>query len=182
MRIPADDGVFMKNFEKQLDIVETFAKKHGKIVTVVKTGAANDPAPGDNQTVLLKSGNGNKDWYNQILNIVSKSEAPYFLLWANFSKSDGFENYYGVNDQMTRAWTTNADSNCQVTLELTKSKKSEGSYGLKFTYDETATGWGGATISKEVDWSKCDALQFYTIPDEKNQKAITKYGHCCRIQ
>lgn len=337
-RKPSTDGVFMKQFKKQLQITEDFAKKHKKIMTVSETGAADDPAPGDNQTALLKSENGNKDWYNQILDIVSKSEASYFLLWANFSKSDGFyspyvdsvnadgslhghemldnfisfyndgrsifaedqknvltkqsfgkitakaavtnatgyitspianqrilkattfkakvtgvtkstsvkfvlkagknkvtlkakadgkgyytakltsaqlkklganvgtlslyiagkkvqtvsetynikpakedpylidgfENYYGVNDQMTSAWTTNADTDCKVTLELTKSKKSEGSYGLKFTYDETATGWGGATISKEVDWSKCNALQFYTIPDGKNQKIVVQ--------
>ncbi len=39
-------------------------------------------------------------------------------------------------------------------------------------YDETATGWGGATIAKEVDWSDCSALRFYMIPDGKNQKTV----------
>lgn len=333
---PTDDGVFMKQFKKQLKVVEKFAKKHGKLVAVTETGAANDTAPGDNQTALLKTENGNRDWCNQVLDIVSDSTASYFLLWANFGKADGFytpyvdsvnedgslhghemldnfisfyndarsifakdqknvltkqsfgkitakaavegatgyivspiadqrilkavtikakvtgaskstnvkfvlkagtkkvtlkakmnkkgyytakltaaqlkklgakvgtlalyidgkkvqtisetynikapkedpylidgfENYYGVDDQLTRAWTTNADSDCKVTLELEESKKYEGSYGLKFTYDETASGWGGATISKEVDWSDCDALQFYTIPDGNNQKVV----------
>lgn len=335
---PTDDGIFMKQFKKQLQITEDFAKKHNKLVAVSETGAANATVAGDKQTALLKSGNGNKDWYNQILNIISKSDASYFLLWANFSKTegfytpyvdsvntdgslhghemldnfisfyndarsifasdqkmllnskslgkltaksavsgttgyftapladqrilkpttirakvtgagskttvkfvlksgkkkvtlkakteskgyysaklsaaqlktldakvgslslyidgkkmqtitetynikepksdpymiDGFENYYGVNDQLTRAWTVNAAEDCLVTLELDKNKKSEGSYGLKFTYDENSNGWGGALISKEVDWSKCNALQFYTIPDGKNQKIVVQ--------
>ena len=79
-RKPADDGVFMKQFKKQLSVVETFAKKHKKLVAVTETGAADDPAPGDAQTALLKSDNGNKDWYNQILDIVSKSEASKVIV------------------------------------------------------------------------------------------------------
>ena len=99
-------------------------------------------------------------------NIKELKSDPYMI--------DGFENYYGVNDQLTRAWTVNAAEDCLVTLELDKNKKSEGSYGLKFTYDENSNGWGGALISKEVDWSKCNALQFYTIPDGKNQKIVVQ--------
>lgn len=338
-RKPSDDGVFMKNLKKELSIVEDFAKQHRKLVAVTETGAADDPAPGDNQTALLKSGNGNKDWYNQVLDIVSESEASYFLLWANFSKKDGFytpyadavnadgslhghemldyfisfyndnrsifasnqkevltsgalgkvkaktdvsavqgylltpvpsarilkaadirakitskaqnsakpkllivaktekgkvkltpekdgkgmyqakltakqlktlgksagtltlyindrrvqrypviynikapkedpylidgfENYYGMDDHLTGAWTANADTGCKVTLSLSKNKKSDGDYGLKFTYEETENGWGGATISKEVDWSDCNALRFYMVPDGKNQKTV----------
>lgn len=83
-----------RKLKKELSVVERFAKQHGKLVAVTETGAANDTAPGDNQTALLRTGNGNKDWYNQALDIVSESEASYFLLWANFSKKDGFYTPY----------------------------------------------------------------------------------------
>jgi len=43
---------------------------------------------------------------------------------------------------------------------------------LKFTYDETKNGWAGATINKEVDWSDCNALRFWTIPDGNNQRVV----------
>lgn len=332
---PTADGTWMKQFKKQLEVVSTFAKKHNKLVAVSETGISNDTQPGENQTALLKSGNQNKDWYNQVLDITSDSDASFFFLWANFAKNDGyyspyvdsvnedgtlhghemldsfisfyndprsifasnqkdvlnngtfgtitakaavtgvtgyitapissqrilkaatlkakvtgatkktkvkfvlqgtkkitltaknakngyftakltaaklkklgkklgsislylngkkvqkisaiwnikpakedpylidnFEKYYGVDDQLNKAWTTNADSDCKVTLSLDKKNKNTGTYAMKFVYDETATGWGGATISKEVDWSKCNALQFYMVPDGNNQKTV----------
>ena len=43
---------------------------------------------------------------------------------------------------------------------------------MKFEYAETSDGWAGATISKEVSWEDCDALQFWTVPDGKQQKTV----------
>ena len=327
---PKDDGVWMGQLKKQLQLVEKFAKKHNKLVAVTETG------PSNGNLAFLPTGNGNKNWFNQVLDIVSDSEASYFLVWADWGKDgafyvpyvdsvnadgtlhghelldefirfynddrsifaanqkdaltggdfqkisakaavtgakgyltapgaanrllkattikakltnasaktkvkfvlkagknkvslnakagkkgvysakltakqlkslgkqvgtlalyidgkkvqqysevfnikepkadpyliDSFENYYGLDDQLTGVWTTNADSGCKVTISLDKDKKSHGDYGMKFVYDETATGWGGATIAKEVDWSGRNALQFYMIPDGNNQKTV----------
>ena len=80
---------------------------------------------------------------------------------------------------MTSRWTTNKDTGSNITLSLTDEEGlvMDGGYALSFTYEETSTGWAGATISKEVDWSDCDALQFYTIPDGSStpyRTAITR--------
>ena len=101
-----------------------------------------------------------------IYNIPEPEEDPYEI--------DGFENYYGVDSMMTSRWTTNKDTGSNITLSLTDEEGlvMDGGYALSFTYEETSTGWAGATISKEVDWSDCDALQFYTIPDGNNQKVV----------
>ena len=68
----------------------------------------------------------------------------------------------------------NKDTGCTINLALTAEKGQvfDGKYAMKFVYNETSNGWAGATISKEVNWSDCDALQFYTIPDGKHQKVV----------
>ncbi len=89
---------------------------------------------------------------------------------------DGFENYLGVDALMTQAWTTNKATGSKINLSLSNDsdKVYDGEYAMKFAYEETEEGWAGATISKEVDWSDCDALQFYTIPDGLNQKVVVQ--------
>lgn len=82
---------FMADFEKELGIVDAFATAHNKLIAVTECGVATSHAdPGDNQTALHHSNNAQPDWYNKILDITSRSHASYFLLWANFSKNDGF--------------------------------------------------------------------------------------------
>lgn len=85
---------------------------------------------------------------------------------------DGFENYYGVDSQLTKAWTTNKASGSSITLSLDEDKVNEGGYAMKFAYNETSDGWAGATITKEVSWEDCDALSFWTIPDGNAQKTV----------
>lgn len=335
---PVDDKeeVWFGNLRKQLEIVQNFADEHGKLMAVTETGLACSSAdPGHNQTVLHETGNKNLNWYNMVLDVVSESNASYFLLWANFGKKDGyytpyvdsvnndgtlhghetldgfisffndnrsifasdqknilaninapevqspakgvygyitapvagsrileptqltaqvngssensqitfvlkgeteqtitaelkdgtavaqltaetlkslgesaegtleltadgqviasigvlyniaipeedpygidgFENYYGVDSMLTNYWAVNKDTGCTINLALTAEKGQvfDGKYAMKFVYNETSNGWAGATISKEVNWSDCDALQFYTIPDGKHQKVV----------
>lgn len=336
-----DNSTFLKNFKNELEIVQSFARNHGKLMAVTETGmSTSSPDAGENQTALHATGNADKEWYMQILEAVSETDASYFLLWANFGKRDGyytpyvdevkedgtlhghemldsflefyndnrsvfagdqkevlssleetlariigtagaeseevtgyiltpvagkrilseteltaqilgylnekvsfelkgtttrevkaevkdgiakavltndilqelgscadgsislvidgkvqqkisvifnieepeedlyeidgFESYYGVDTLLTKKWSTNKDSGCNITLHLITDEELvyEGDYALEFSYEETSTGWAGTTISKEVDWSDCNALQFYTIPDGNNQKTV----------
>ncbi len=337
---PTEDNnnTWFKTFRNSVGIVQEFAKDHEKLMAVTETGIRNETQKSENQTALLSTGNQDKDWYRNVLNAISETDASYFLLWANFGKKDGyytpyvdkvnkdgslhghemldaflafyndprtvfasqqktvlqdidntlkevqnkdaeakiegyivspvardrildgitvkakvnqageedkitvtlkakqektvdavktgkyyvaelsredivslgedngtitlaangtvldqigvifnkekpkedpyeidgFENYSGVDSLLTAAWTTNKASGCTIKLGLDKEKALDGDYAMKFDYVEGKGGWAGATIAKEVDWSECNALQFYTIPDGNNQKVVVQ--------
>ena len=85
---------------------------------------------------------------------------------------DGFENYYGVDTMLTKSWATNKATGSSIRISLSRDYSYEGDYVMKFEYNETSDGWAGATISKEVSWEDCDALQFWTVPDGNQQKTV----------
>lgn len=336
--VDAEEAVWLGNLKNQLRIVQNFAVEHHKLMAVTETGiACSAPDPGHKQTVLHEKGNKNLDWYNMVLDAVAESDAAYFLLWANFSKTDGyytpyvdslnedgslhghetldgfisfyndnrsvfagdqkgvldrintpvvqspsngiygyitspvagdrvieatelaarvsgasegtqmifvlrgkteqtvkaevkdssvhaqltqemlknlgeaadgtmeltangkviasirllyniadapkdpyeidgFENYYGVDSMLNHNWVVNKAAGCTIHLALTdkEGKVPDGRYAMSLAYRENESGWAGATISKEVDWSDCDALEFYTIPDGNNQKVVVQ--------
>lgn len=91
---PTQEDSFIINFTKELNVVESFAKAHGKLVAVTETGVRHDVQEGDNQTALKKNGNARLDWHQEILDAVKASEASYYLVWANFSEKDGFYTPY----------------------------------------------------------------------------------------
>lgn len=91
---PAQSDGFIAEFVQILNVVDTFATQHGKLVAVTETGIRNNTAQGDNQTALLKQNNTRPDWYTEIMNAVRESNASYYLVWANFSETDGFYTPY----------------------------------------------------------------------------------------
>ncbi len=91
---PTQSDAFITNFTKELSVVESFAKTHGKLVAVTETGVRHDVQQGDNQTALKKQDNARLDWHQEILDVVKSSEASYYLVWANFGEKDGFYTPY----------------------------------------------------------------------------------------
>lgn len=101
-----------------------------------------------------------------IFNIAPAERDPFCV--------DDFETYYGSSELLNSAWAVNKDSGCELVLSLADDVRYDGAYSLKFEYGETKTGWAGATVSCEADWSSCNALQFWVVPDGKNQKTVVQ--------
>lgn len=87
---PNNNDNFIEQFQKQIKIVEDFAKNRNKLFAITETGIANG------NEALLIAGNVRKDWYTEILNVVSRTNASYFLLWANFGEDSSFYSPYVV--------------------------------------------------------------------------------------
>jgi mannan endo-1,4-beta-mannosidase len=86
--LPAVNDKFIDSFKKQLNIVQQFAREHGKLFAVTETGVSNK------NLALLKTGNARKDWFKEILDAVSPTDASYFLVWANFGENSTFYTPY----------------------------------------------------------------------------------------
>ncbi len=85
---------FQDNFRNTIRLTDAFAKKHNKLFVVTETGIANG------SKALLSSGNKRKNWYKEILDIVTDSEFDccYFMLWSNYSSSGSYYTPFVVKD------------------------------------------------------------------------------------
>ena len=57
-------------------------------------------------------------------------------------------------------------------LSCSEDYKFDGDYSLKFTYNSTKYGYVGCRSQLNVNWSNCNALQFWVIPDGNNQWTV----------
>lgn len=115
--------------------------------------------------ITLLSGEQVLAEFSVILNIPEKEPDPLMV--------DDYESYYGEDAMLSAAWAANKGSGCSISLTLDEVHSQTG-WGMKFDYSEAAGGYAGATINKETDWSSCDALRFWTIPDGKQQKTVVQ--------
>lgn len=113
-----DEDSWFQNLKDCVKMCDEAAEEHGKIPALAETGIATTKGnlyEQDGATAV--SGNRDKDWYQHVAEIVSESDMPYFLTWANFAKDnfyvpymvdgekghemvDNFINYYNQDDSI----------------------------------------------------------------------------------
>ena len=90
----ASQDPWMQSFKETIDLVQGIADKKGKLSAVSETGII------FNGGGMPLTGNKNKTWYSDISDIVSKSNMPYYMVWANFNNKDNFFAPFMVNEKM----------------------------------------------------------------------------------
>ena len=85
---PAENDSWMEALSAKLDVLCDFARSHKKIAALTETGITARDSGG-----LLPEGNARKDWFNEVLSVVSQKKIAYFLTWANFDENQFFTPY-----------------------------------------------------------------------------------------
>ena len=81
---PTEDDKWIDVLEETIELVQGLAEKRGKLSAVSEVGMRVGNGG------IAQVGNNRKDWYNEVLDVVSNSNMPYFMVWANFDDKDNF--------------------------------------------------------------------------------------------
>lgn len=97
---PTEDDVWIDNLKETIGLVQGLANKRGKLSTVSETGMRVMSSLGgeDYYNGVADVGNTRLDWYNEVLDVVSESDMPYFMVWANFDDKSNFYIPYKVSE------------------------------------------------------------------------------------
>lgn len=95
---PTPNDKWMDSFRDTINLVQRIADKKGKVSAVSECGMRVSREDGS-QNGLLVSGNKRLDWYNEITEVISDSNMPYFLAWANFNETNFYIPYKVSNNR-----------------------------------------------------------------------------------
>ena len=85
---------------------------------------------------------------------------------------DDFESYYGDNSLLKGAYSTNCGTGCSIGLALSQQKQ-QGEAGMAYHYSIVPGGYAGVVKSLQgADWSQCQGVAFWLVPDGQGQKLI----------
>ena len=96
---PTETDGWMNSFQETVELVQSVAQKHGKLATVSETGMRVQTSLGDgnNYGGIAPSGNKRLEWFSEVNQIVSESDMPYYMVWANFDAKSNFFAPYMVS-------------------------------------------------------------------------------------
>lgn len=89
----ASKDPWMESLKETINLVQGIADSKGKLSAVSETGIR------INGGGMPETGNPNKTWFKDVSDIISKSDMPYYMVWANFNNTDNFFAPFMANDK-----------------------------------------------------------------------------------
>ncbi len=171
-----EEGDLTARMNGQAEKIEFIVKGSGREVTVEGTQNGSQAAAhldgeslesfgiaADASVELVVDGESQQE-IPIMLNIKTRSDDPHV--------ADDFEVYGGLNELLAASWYTYQDNGCEAKISITDEFNSTDGYALRFDYKNSRYGWAGCEIFLDNDWSDCDALQFWVMPDLNMQKTV----------